>query len=310
MPNPDLLSFTPDGVQHAWDATSLSNYAKCPRYYQYVNIEGWQPVVKSPHLVFGGHYATALERYYKLRATGSSPDDACRTVVREALVATWEYDPDHPEGGAPWESLHNTKTRYTLIRSIVWYLEEFGENDNTEIIHLDDGTPAAELSFSLELAPDITYCGHMDRMVTFGEDSYVMDQKTSGSTITPRFFDQFTPDFQMSGYAYAGRVLFNQPITGVIIDAAQIAVGFTNFTRGFVHRSLPVLEDWRENSIALIRQAQAASESGHYPQNFASCGNYGGCAFRKVCSRAPEHRRRALDASFVQRERWDPLKRR
>lgn len=318
---PDLLSFNPGGVQFAWDSTSISNYAKCPRYYQLVNLEGWQPIEKSVHLLFGGWYAKALEDYYVLTTAGTSHLDAVREIVRRTLIRTggftpkpgateYEYREEYLEGEfTPWESLHNTKTRETLIRSIVWYFEQFGDDDSTEIVIIDN-KPAVELSFSIPIGEDTLYCGHIDRLVTFGEETFVMDQKTSGSTISKNFFDGFKLDYQMSGYTFAGTVLFETPVSGVIIDAAQIAVGFTEFSRGFVHKPRPLIEEWLEIIKGLISDAQASTEMGSFRPNYTACDKYGGCQFRKICSRIPEHRSRALEADFIQRPRWDPLKKR
>jgi hypothetical protein len=322
----ELLSFDENGVQFAWDSTSISNYARCPRYYKFVNIEGWQPVDKSVHLLFGGWYAKALEEYYVLTCKQDfTSEEALREVVRRALIRTWvfphEEEIEFEEGlfspgmpplrgePGPWQSLHNAKTRETLIRSIVWYLTEFGPNDNTDVVTVDD-QPAVELSFSIPLTDAIMYCGHIDRLVEFGGDVYAMDQKTSGATISKNFFKGFDPDFQMSGYSFAGSILFGQAISGVIIDAAQIAVGFTEFSRGFVHKAKPNLEEWRENVIALIERAQEDTRKDTFLPNYTACDKYGGCTFRKVCSRIPQHRKNALAADFIQAPRWDPLKQR
>ena len=56
-----LLSFDSTGLQWAWDSTSLSNFVTCPRKYFYENLQGWQSEERSVHLIFGGHYASALE---------------------------------------------------------------------------------------------------------------------------------------------------------------------------------------------------------------------------------------------------------
>ena len=308
-----LKSFDDAGIQYAWDATSLSNYEKCPRYYQFVNLLGYQPKGKSVHLIFGGLYAAALEHYYKHLTEGMSVDDATIAVVRAAMVETWEYELDDDGekilgSGKPWDSMHNTKTRETLIRSIVWYLDHF-KKDETVVV-TTNGVPAVEYSFALPLDNDIVWCGHIDRLVWYGDDGYVMDQKTSGSTITSRFFNQFTPDIQMSGYTYAGRVIFNLPVKGVIIDAAQIAVGFTRFERGFVHRTEDQLDQWLDSSMQNILRARQDTADNRFPMNRQSCGNYGGCDFRDVCSASHSHSKRLLAADFVQRPRWDPLERR
>jgi hypothetical protein len=309
-----LKSFDADGLQFAWDATSLSSFAKCPRYYAYKHLEGWTHPNKSVHLVFGGLYATALEHYFKHRASGVDHESALRSIVHEALIETWEHERDEdgsriPGTGKPWDSLHNTKTRETLIRTIVWYFEQFAE-DTTSTVHLADGSPAVELSFALPVDDGLVYCGHIDRLVTYGEHAYVMDQKTSGATLSKNFADQFSVDYQMSGYSYAGKVILDSPVSGVIIDAAQIAVGFSRFERFFVHKPDALLNEWYDIMLATASAARSATREQRFIPNFASCGNYGGCEFRKICSRSPEHRQRALDAEFVRRPRWDPLEQR
>lgn len=302
----NLLSFDSSGFQYAWDSTSLSAFATCPRKYFYSNLQGWASELRSVHLIFGGHYATALEHFHKHRAAGASYDDAIRMVVREALVATWDAEKE-----APQDWIHNTKTRDTLIRSIVWYLEHY-KADPMQTVILSDGRAAVEYSFSVDLSDEYVYCGHIDRLVTYGDaqDIYVQDQKTTGSSITPRFFDGYSPDYQMTGYTWAGQIIFNMPVKGVVIDAAHIAVGFTAFGRQPVTRSDRQLEEFRLEAIHYINLAKQCHESGYYPMNRTACGNYGGCEFRRVCSAVPGIRDNLLNGNFKKRDRWDPIKRR
>ena len=109
-----------EGVQYAWDATSLDLAMTCSRKYYYSMIRGIRPKDKSVHLVFGGLYATALEHFYRFRAVGQSIDDALREVVREALISSWDFEAGH---AMIFDSPN--KTRVTLIRTIVWYVEQF-----------------------------------------------------------------------------------------------------------------------------------------------------------------------------------------
>lgn len=328
-------SFDSSGVQFAWDSTSITLAETCLRKYQYKMIEGWQHPEKSVHLLFGGYYATALEHYYKHIALGATSDEALELVVEEALIATWNYpcetcqgsgkiDFDHTEQGGtskclncdgptpaygPWLSNHNAKTRENLIRTIVWYVDQF-ENESIEVFKLSDGKPAVEYSFTLPVDDGLMFSGHLDRLVTYAGDQYVMDQKTTGSTISASYFDGFSPDVQMSMYTFAGQIIFNIPVKGVIIDAAQIAVGFTKFERGFTFRSNTQLEEWYETSMYTIRRAIAATKENFFPMDRTACGNYGGCEFRKVCARSPQVRDNFLRADFVKGETWDPLTRR
>lgn len=338
-------------VQFVWDSTSLGWLKTCPRLYEYQMIEGWRPKGSGVHLVFGQHYHSALELYDKLRADPSdveekryyNHDTALQAVVLQLMKWTWEPElgpcEDHPTGAAaqPWLSDHPAKNRFTLVRSVIWYLDQFKDDPASTLI-LANGKPAVELSFRMELdwgpgkgedwecsecgqanadeTEECTNCGaskpryilsgHLDRVVEFGGQKYVMDRKTTGSSPTPHYFDGFAPDNQMSIYTLAARVQFSTPVAGVIIDAAQIAVGFTRFQRGFTYRTETQLEEWLADFRFWTAQAEGFAERGSWPMNDKACGMYGGCTFRKICSKSPEVRERFLESDFERRP-WNPL---
>lgn len=308
-------AFNATGVQWAWDSTSLKNAEKCPRYYQYVNIEGWVSHNSSVHLWFGSIYASSLELFHELMAKGSDREDAIREVVRFALIESWDHERDDegnriPDTGAPPEFDHNTKNRFTLIRSIVWYFEQFKDEFFSTYIKAD-GTPAVEHSFRVEVDDSLLFCGHIDRLCLDPQgELFVHDQKTTGSTISPYYFNQFKPDTQFSMYTFATKMIYSAPVKGVIIDAAQIAVGFTRFGRAPTYRTDDELNEWYDETLILIEQMYGYHDRDFYPRNPASCNNYGGCVFREVCSRPLGVRPNFLEGSFTKREPWNPLKQR
>lgn len=307
-----LKSFDSEGVQFGWDQTSIKLAEECLYKYKLRMIDGWRPRGISVHLFFGGVYASALEHFHKHRAAGVDFDQALELVVREALVGTWRYELDDkgkaiPGTGEPWTSDHNTKTRENLIRTIVWYFEHFKDDPCTTVI-LSSGQAAVEHSFQLPVDNGIIFSGHLDRLVDFGHKIYIQDQKTTGSTITPRYFSNYSPDDQITGmYPFAGRAIFKLPVKGVMIDAAQIAVGFSRFERGFVFTDDASLDEWYDDAMFHIETAQAATRAGHFPKNRTSCHKFAGCEFRDVCSRSPHVREQFLKAEFEKGHRWDPL---
>jgi len=301
-------------IQYAWDSTSLGWLKQCPRLYEYSMIEGWRAKGTGVHLKFGQHYHAALELYDKLRVQENWDHDAAlRESIKVALIETWEiFDNDPGLPGRPWDSEHSSKNRETLIRSIIWYLDTFKDDPATTLV-LANGKPAVELSFRMELDFGGQYgeqpyilCGHLDRVVEFGGQKYVMDRKTTGSSPTPHYFDGFAPDNQMSIYTLAARVQFSTPVAGVIIDAAQIAVGFTRFQRGFTYRTEAQLNEWLADAKVWFAQAEAFAEAGHWPMNDKACGLFGGCVFRKVWSKSPDVRQTFLESDF-ERKPWNPL---
>lgn len=142
-------------------------------------------------------------------------------------------------------------------------------------------------------------CGHLDRVVSFHDDLYVMDRKTSISTLGTYWFDQWTPSNQMTLYALAGKIMLNQPIKGVIIDAAQVLLEKPNqFVRGFAYRTEDQLAEWLSDLRYFLREAEDYATAGYWPQNDTACTKYGGCPFREVCSKAPAVRETYLAARF------------
>lgn len=297
-------------LQLAWDSTSMSLFKECPRKYYYAIILGYTPRAMSVHLAFGLHYHAALEAYDYARAKGASHEQATIVAVRRALRDTWNF-----ELKRPWFSDDKYKNRYTLIRSVVWYLAKF-EHDSLKTIILANGKPAVELSFRFQTTyvssggQPFVLCGHIDRLVTFGNMLHVLDRKSTKSTLDgdskEKFFAQFSPHNQMSQYSFAGRVIYDVPVQGVIIDGVQVAIEFSRFERGIATRSEAQLDEWYEMMGYYLGRAEHCAKTGKWPMNELSCNAYGGCQFRRICNRSPEVRHEWLEREFVKRV-WDPL---
>lgn len=292
------------GGQFAWDSTSLKLLAECPRKYQYKIVEGWNGKTSSVHLLFGGLYASALEGFHKRRASGVPYDDALADTIHAAMIASWDS-----EAGVPLEFDDTAKTRFNLIRTIVWYLEEF-RDDNLATYITADGKAAVEFSFSLPVDEGLVFAGHIDRLAVMGDDIMVTDNKTTKSALGPHYFKTYDTDIQMSMYTFAGKIIYNIPIAGVVIDAVQVAVNFSRFSRGFTFRDPDNLAEWYDETIVAALAGRKMFTENYFPMNRTACGNYGGCQFLNVCSKPRKVRPAFLAGDFTKTDGWDPLIRR
>jgi hypothetical protein len=290
------LSFDGDR-QTAWDSTSLTTFLDCPRKYYYRIVCGYATREQSVHLTFGINLHSAIEAYHHAQAQGLDYQPSLRAAVRKALrdCAGWHSDDPH-------------KNPETLIRTVVWYLDSVARSDTATTLILANGKPAVELSFRFELPSGHLYCGHLDRVADFGDQSYVFDMKSTKRALYPEYFAQFSPHNQMSGYAVAGKIALARPVAGVVIDAAQVGVTFSRFARGMAARPPGVLDEWLDQTAQWIRLAgrYADGPEGAWPMNLSSCDKFFGCEFRGVCSKSPAQRKSWLEADFVHRL-WDPL---
>lgn len=299
-------------IQYAWDSTSLGYFKTCPRLYYYHMIEGWNSPGESVHLRFGIEYHQALQEYDIARANGAKHKDAMHQTVTDLLVRTADFNPDRDERAGKY------KNRDSLTRLVVDYLDFF-EDDPAQTYIMKDGKPAVELSFRFELEwgpeckEDTAYmlCGHLDRVVDFADNLYVMDRKTTTTTLSPYYFDQWAPSNQMTLYTLASQVILESPIKGVIIDAAQVLIDSSRFVRGFTYRTADQLHEWMKDLHYHLRLAETYATEDYWPQNDTACDKFGGCRFREVCSKSPGVRKNFLASDFVQQpesERWNPLK--
>ena len=214
----------------------------------------------------------------------------------------------------PWQSDDKYKNRANLIRTIVWYLDHYKDSEEKTVI-LADGTPAVELWFRFELplkskaGESFFLTGHIDRLVELAGAFWFFDIKTSKNTISSDFFDKFSPDNQMSFYNAGGKVTLDKPLMGGVIDAIQVAVGFTRCQRGIIQQTPGLMEEWIKDIQYWIKQAEGYAEDNYWPRNDKACHNYGGCDFRGICNKDPAIRKTFLETHF-KRKLWDPLKER
>jgi len=315
--------FLPDTfIQFAWDSTCLGMIKTCPRLYQYTMIDGYVAKGESIHLRFGIEYHQALQDYDIARAEGIDHEDAIHSSISELVRRTHDWSVDETVKPGKY------KNRQTLVSLVLDYLDHYVD-DPAETYIKSDGKPAVELSFRFELdwGPNgwhhgDTYtnadpqpyllCGHMDRVVTFNDQLFVMDHKTTITTPSQYYFNQYEPHNQMTLYTIAGQVVLNAPVKGVIVRAAQILLDKENrFVSGFTLRTPDQLDEWMEDLRLHLERAEEYATRGYWPMNDTACDKFGGCKFRGVCSKSPSVREIYLKSDFEQLPReeiWSPLR--
>lgn len=296
-------------LQIYMDSSSLTDFKVCPRKYYYSIVMGRQPNAESIHLTFGILLHKSIELYHKARAT-QPHYTALRESVKWAMEATWDKNINKP-----WDSDDRYKNRFTLVRTLVWYLDKY-EHDIVTTATLKNGKIAVEVPFTIDsgytsrTGEDFRLCGTLDRIVLFKDKYYVMDVKTTKSTIGPYYFKKYSPDNQVTIYSLAGSAIFHEPIDGIVIDACQVAIEKSAFEREFIDRSEDQIAEWQEELGYWLMNLDQCAETNKWPKNDSACDRYGGCPFRPVCSQSnPAAAYRVLEGAFRERT-WDPHKNR
>lgn len=291
-------------IMFAWDSTSIGLFKTCPRKFYYSVVMGYEPATMAPPLAFGIALHSVMDTWHKLLAANIDKQTAFIRVTRLAGLLGEQL----PIGD-------NTRTKETLVRTTVWFLDQFWD-DHLITVKLPSGKAATELHFELPfmeyLGINTFICGHIDRLATWQGKAFVADLKTTKYQLDSRFFEGFKPSTQMSLYITACHLIANKyqelpPAHGVIIDGVQLGVNFSRFGRQVIPYSLEEVNEYIENLQYWIRQAMDACKNNHFPANEESCNKYSGCHFRDICSKPAARRDTFLNGTFKQRT-WDPLK--
>ena len=296
-------------LQLTWDSTSYKLLKECPYKYALVMVEGWASRKRSIHLTFGIAFHAAMERYHVLRSQGIEQEEALEIIIAGMYYRQLRTQKEKELGGGYNEYAipdgNTAKSSVTLLRTIVWYIDQYGDNDAAKTFTLSNGKPAVELSFRIPLDNGYEYAGHFDRVAEYNDQLWIPDYKTTTSVLDARYFSQWTPDIQMTGYTLAGQIVFELPVKGIIVDAVQLGVTYSNFGRQTINRTPGQLEEFLADMRTDLQIAQMFAEKQSWPMNATACHHFGGCEFRKVCSHSPAVRDNFLKADFVKRI-WNP----
>jgi PD-(D/E)XK nuclease superfamily len=291
-----------DGLQTALNSSSLKPFKQCPRRYYYEVLWGWRTPDERVDLQFGELVHQGVQQYHHARGRGWDHNEALGLVVEWALSATWNDSLDKPI-----HLDHKTKTREGLIRSLVWYLDQY-QSDTLQTTHDNAVEMRLESPLRSITGQQFLLFGTLDRLCSSegSERVWIADIKTTDHEITKGFyFTRYTPDNQFSFYPTILSIAMPElECEGVVCDAIQIGSDWTRLQRGFIHRSREQLAEWQQDlkSTWLPAMEDCASRQ-YWPQNDTACGLWGGCPFRAVCSASPKIRESLLEDKFIRPKR-------
>ena len=277
----------------------------------------WLGQVSAPFTYFGGAYVT------RWRCQGLEPyknEKGNKAKCPYSHKGKWQLGsapPSCPECGSDTEEANEwlpenaTKNRYTLLFAVCAILDHINEG-HFRVATLDDGTAIVEANrifpagVHTEDGYDFLFSVNLDEVVEFGEELWVLDNKTTGKALGSWYYRQFSPDVQVDLYDIAGNMLLGERGTeGVLIRAIQSTaegaeIGLMPFRK---------VDEQREETLRdfqwWIKQAERFARENYWPTQTSHCER---CSFNAVCSAPPARRQNILEEHFTKRY-WNPLTR-
>ena len=286
------------GRQVIWDASSLKTLLDCPRKYQLSVIEGWRYKMDSIAPLFGQAVHLGFELLDKGQWNGLEKDAAIDAAIRGMLA---EY---HAGLVAADDASRGVGA---AVRAIVWRADRFWD-DALVTATMPDGTPALEVRFECPVNDTgWRFSGRIDRLVSINGGLYIVDTKTTKTTLSSYFFKKYTMDVQVFAYIWACRHILGLDVRGFVIDAMQTAVNFSRFGRETFNITATQIDEWYESMVADLRRVDGYHDEKHFPMNLNACGGNFLCQYLEVCSKPAGVRQQWLNADFEQRPHADLL---
>jgi hypothetical protein len=257
--------------------------------------------------------------------TGTEPfknEKGNRAKCPYAHAGMW-FPGDQPQPcgrcGSPTEAtsqyfpMSPAKNRHSLLRLLVWYMEEQPEElvAGLHPVAFPDGRPAVELSGRVPLGLTSRYGDeyiltyNIDYIGQFGDETWIVDNKTTTKALDGRFKSGYSPHYQLDTYDLIASVVFPElDVAGVLIDAAQVSTGGAQFARFGIWYTEAQREEHLQDIRYWVGLAEKFAADDYWPMNKRNCWL---CPFSGVCNKEPQMRVHELRDKFTQGEPWNPL---
>lgn len=284
-----------------FDASMLSEFAKCPSKFYLRYILGLRPKIDlgNANLAWGS-------KWHDLMYAWLANHD-----LEEALAALEPW-PEHILNADDRQA----RTKDRMILCFKGWIEKYHASDQKSMEIL-----RREQFFDLQCDEDsdcplggcgLRWCGRMDRLVRVHHRIGPLDYKTTGALST-YYWDRYKQGFQIPGYVWAAMHLTNTEVRSGWLDVLYCLKGSEDFFRRELMYSKLYLQEWVQNTRRVISRAEwlmdnYLDEPEAWEQNREECTTYHLCQFAGLHF-SPNFQGKAryemMQQDFVE-ERWDP----
>ena len=299
--------------KQTFDNSSINTFMRCRRLHLFENEWNLTTNEESPALTYGSAIHEALYHWYN----GDGEDVSLKAFIKRCRTPGADIDLE-------LDAEKGSKQRYS-IQWGVWLLQKyFKENpiaeDPFETLTDQDGKPYLEVGFAVGAGEGI-FVGRIDRIARYKEtgELYVIDHKTTRSTINDRYWRQYNPNNQFTGYMWGVYELLGEMPVGCVVNVVRVYQFATLkegenfdekvFARTWIKPTFEQVQDRAKEIRETIIDMKAARTRGihaFYRNAPVACGMWAGCTFQPVCSSRTADVAQLIAAGSYKTKHWFP----
>ncbi len=287
-----MTTALPKATSECYDNTRVSGYKFCPRSYFIRHILNWKSEGTAMALVFGLSWHDGMDVVW--RGAKKFNKDDLGTMAHLKFLETWEewgLSPNPTLEQAHWWGARTPGTAAEMYHN---YIDQRWDMMKDAILL------AAEQPFAVPMPgfEDVWYIGRLDKSIQWGNQTIILEHKTTTSYATEGNFrsdyvDSWYSSPQVKGYQFGGG-LFYAGLDGVWVDAALVHKKIHNAFKFIpVAHKFDLLTEWIADTGEWIHRIRRDIQSynsegklvaGTFPKNEDNCyGKFGVCPFLNIC---------------------------
>lgn len=270
----------------------INSYAFCPQLYKHRYIEKLTPIKKAMALSLGYCISCGIQKY---RQTGKKDD------VYKAFVDAWEVD------GKVLMSRKTDDPRRSVERGLE-ILSAYVDHYPDELASIVQ----PEVSFNIEVAPDIIFNGRLDGVIRIQDGSLAIIEDKTTSRLGDSFFTRLKGSSQILWYLWVAnkmglfKIDDKTQMPKCWLNAIYIHPTTLRFERDITIKSTRLLECAKDNMLSWVDQILLAEKNNFFPYNDvdnSQCVAYGGCDFLPLKYASSSLKERIIKNEFTTKER-------
>lgn len=280
-------------IPTTFDNSMLTAFRQCERLFYNRYIMGYRES-ENVNLHAGKCHAAALEAArWAFYRDGASEEEAFE-IGAKRLVEEW---------GDPMKFADEVKNLRRMLEVFEAYMVEYPLSE-TEIARVD-GMPLVETHFDYPFG-QYRYCGTPDAVIEYGGGLWLVDEKTTGSTLNGQWAAQWKRHGQFSGYAW-GLKEHGIQIDGVLVRGIGIQKTQTRFLEVATPRPQWMIDEWEREATRTIDAITNRCNTAYWGCSIGdACTKFGReCDFLpQCCSPAPDYSKFKVGKWYPMYREW------
>lgn len=265
------------------DNSKRSCFHSCPRKYYWQYIRNLRSPIGSSALRYGSTWHGALEGYYRhIQQNGWTSSAQAISAAAQSASAVWDEETRKFD-----LFYHDYRTLENCLLAFTEYLNHYAQDPSYMEVE------EVEKVFKIKINAYLYFTGKIDNVIRLNRRRWLMEHKSTSQALSMQL-SRIQRDPQVIGYAYAGTLMFDEPVDGIMVSSHHLSAYKSKKTEQWGSPKIEFerrpqiftdgdFESWRESFLYTASLVKEAIHFNRFPMQLDSCYHFGRCSYTDLC---------------------------